>query len=120
MTRWTVQGGDVEGTWLGVDVEDSSLNFVYSVGRSFIVEQSSANDNSCTSVGRAIRVVAVVDCVVWDFEDHFVGKVGFRDKYDVGIGVEKLVEFGFIFQKSICIPRGDLKGVNGQNGMGYL
>ena len=66
MTRWSVQGGDVEGPWLGVNVENSSLNFVSSVGRSLIVAQSSTNDDSCISVGRAIRVVAVEDCVVWD------------------------------------------------------
>jgi hypothetical protein len=47
--------------------------------------------------------------------------VGFRDKHDVGIGVvEKLDEFGFVVKKSICVPCGDSKGVNGQNGMGYL
>jgi hypothetical protein len=115
MKRWTVQGGNVEGPWLGVDVEDSSLNFVCSVGWSFIVAQSSTNDD------RAIRMVAVVDYVVWGFEDRFGGKVGFRDKHYVGIGiVEKLDDFRFMVQKSICVPRGDSKGVNGQNGMGYL
>ena len=57
----------------------------------------------------------------WDFEDRFVGKVGFRDKHDVGIGVvEKMDKFRFVVQKSICVPRSDLKGINGQNGMGYL
>ena len=79
MTRWAVQGGDVEGPWLDVNVENSSLNVFCSVGRSFAVAQSNANDDSCTSVGRAIRVIAVVNCVLWDFEESFVGKVGFRD-----------------------------------------
>ena len=47
--------------------------------------------------------------------------MGFRDKRDVGIGVvEKLDKFRFVVQKSICVPRSDLKGINGQNGMGYL
>jgi hypothetical protein len=102
-------------------MEPQFVSFVSSVGRSFIVAQSSTNDDSCTSVGRAIWVVAVVDCVVWDFEDRFVGKVGFRDKHDVGIGVvDKLDKFGFVVKMSICVPRGDSKGVNGQNRMGYL
>jgi len=54
---------------VGLDADHSCLNVACLIGGSFVVLQGGAYKDRCSTVGRAIWVVAVVGGVAGQFED---------------------------------------------------